>query len=133
MKKDIENREDVIAFVNEFYNRVQKDGVIGYIFNDIAKVDWNTHLPKMYDFWETVLFGKAVFKGNPMEAHFRLNQEHRLENTHFNRWKEIFKATIDDLFSGEQAEETKKKAESIAGLMEFKIGNAGRNGIGIFN
>ena len=128
MKHDIETREDIIRFVNEFYNRVQGDNVIGYIFTEIAKVDWDKHLPKMYDFWETVLFGKAVFKGNPMEVHIRLNREHPLEQAHFNRWKEIFKATIDDLFAGNLAEETKKKAESIAGLMEFKINNVGKIG-----
>ncbi len=125
MKKDIESREDVILFVNEFYNLVQTDDVIGHIFTDIAHVDWDKHLPKMYDFWETVLFGKAAFKGNPMEVHFLLNRKFPLEPAHFTRWKDIFKKTIDNLFTGEQAEETKKKAESIAGLMEFKIGSKG--------
>ena len=59
-KKDIESREDIIAFVNRFYNKVEADPVIGYIFTDIAKVNWDHHLPRMYDFWESVLFGKAL-------------------------------------------------------------------------
>ena len=120
-KKDIENREDVILFVDTFYKKVEADAVIGFIFTDVARVDWSHHLPKMYDFWESVLFGKALFKGNPMEVHFKLNKDQPLTATEFERWKGLFMETIDELFAGEQAEETKKKAASIADLMHFKI------------
>lgn len=51
MKKDIENRNDVQLLIDSFYEKVKADKVIGYIFNDIAKVDWGKHLPVMYDFW----------------------------------------------------------------------------------
>ncbi len=121
MKKDIEEKEDVIKFVNTFYKKVETDPIIGYIFTDIAKVNWQYHLPKMYDFWESILFGKALFKGNPMEVHFKLNQKQSLGLEEFNRWKELFFETIDELFEGELATEVKKKAGSIADLMHFKI------------
>ena len=45
MKKDIENREDIVVLINRFYEKVKKDEVIGYIFNDVAKVNWEKHLP----------------------------------------------------------------------------------------
>lgn len=44
------------------------------LFNTIAKVDWESYLPKMYDFLETLLFHKAVYKGNPMKVHKMLHQ-----------------------------------------------------------
>ena len=120
-KKDIESREDVILFVDYFYKKVEADPVIGFIFTEIAQVDWSHHLPKMYDFWESVLFGKALFKGNPMEIHFKLNKEKPLGEKEFERWKNLFIETIDELFKGQQADETKKKAASIADLMHYKI------------
>ena len=48
MKKDIENREDIILLVNTFYNSVKENKTLGYIFNDVAKIEWESHLPKMY-------------------------------------------------------------------------------------
>jgi hemoglobin len=131
VKKDIEAREDVTQFVNLFYQKVEKDGVLGYIFTDIAKVNWQHHLPKMYDFWESVLFGKALFKGNPMDVHFKLNKEQSLGPEQFERWKKLFFETIDELFEGENASEAKKKANSIADLMHFKIHSPQHNSITI--
>jgi hemoglobin len=100
---------------------VRQDEVIGHIFTDVAKVNWEHHLPKMYDFWETILFGQKGFKGNPMEVHFKLNQKHPLLTEHFEQWKSIFFTTVDEHFEGEWAELAKQKAHSIADLMFFKI------------
>ena len=47
MKPDIETSSDVQNLINTFYSKVRQDDVIGYIFNDIAKVDWEKHLPKI--------------------------------------------------------------------------------------
>lgn len=121
MKKDINNRKDIELLVNLFYEKVQKDEKIGYIFTDIAKVNWQLHLPKMYDFWETILFGQKGFKGNPMEVHFKLNKIHPLLQEHFERWKNLFYDTINEHFEGEFAELAKEKAQSIADLMLFKM------------
>ena len=60
---DIRDRRDVACLVNLFYDRVRRDDMLGPVFDDIAHVDWPTHLPLMYDFWESVLFGTATFKG----------------------------------------------------------------------
>lgn len=121
MKKDLHNREDIILLVNTFYNKVQSNDNIGPIFTDIARVDWSQHLPKMYDFWESILFGKATYKGNPMLTHFDLNKKTSLKQAEFNAWKMLFFETVDDLFEGEYAETIKQKAQSIADLMHFKL------------
>lgn len=127
MKKDIESREDVEVLVNSFYSRVQQDDLIGPIFNDVAKVDWGHHLPKMYDFFETIILGHKGFKGNPMETHFKLNRQFPLKPEHFDQWKSLFFATIDELFEGLNASEAKQKATSIADLMFYKINNLSGN------
>ena len=72
--KDIQNINDIEQLVNAFYDEVKASEVIGYIFNDIANVDWQEHLPRMYAFWDTILFGKENFKGNPMLKHILLHR-----------------------------------------------------------
>lgn len=121
MKNDITNRNDLILLVDTFYSKVQLNAKIGFIFTDVAKVDWSHHLPKMYDFWESVLFGKATYKGNPMLTHFALNDKTSLKAEEFNTWKNIFFETVDELYAGEKAETIKQKAQSIADLMHFKL------------
>ena len=121
MKNDINTRADIILLVDSFYQRVQLNDKIGPIFTEIAKVNWTHHLPKMYDFWESILFGKAIYKGNPMLTHFAINDKAPLQTTEFDTWKNLFYQTVDDLFTGPNAETIKQKAQSIADLMHFKI------------
>lgn len=121
MKNDISNREDIKKLVDTFYDKVKKDDVIGYIFNDVAKVDWPHHLPIMYDFWEMVLFGKGPYKGDPMTKHIQLNKKAKLASTHFAAWKKLFLDTITENFEGAKADEAKLRAGHIASLMEYKV------------
>jgi hemoglobin len=95
--------------------------VIGYLFNDVAKVDWGHHLPRMYDFWETVLFHTASFKGNPIPKHINLHRQSPLAKEHFSRWVALFTATVEELFEGEKAELAKQRAMSIATMMQLKV------------
>src|SRR5690242_10271511 len=44
---DLTDRRDVACLVNVFYDRVRDDGLLGPIFDDVAHVDWATHLPRM--------------------------------------------------------------------------------------
>lgn len=121
MKKDIENRDDIVVLINTFYEKVKKDKVIGYIFNDVAKVNWEKHLPVMYNFWENVIFFTGSYTGNPMTAHKQLNQKTRLNADHFQEWIKLFTKTVDELFEGDKAELTKQRAVSIATVMQIKI------------
>lgn len=121
MKKDIANRDDIILLINSFYEKVKKDQVIGYIFNDVAKVNWKKHLPVMYDFWENVIFFTGAYTGNPMTAHKQLHQKTPLNAEHFQEWIKLFTQTVDELFEGDKAELTKQRAISIATVMQLKI------------
>ena len=121
MKKDIENRRDIQQLVNSFYDKVREDPSIGFIFNDIVKVNWEKHLPVMYDFWENTLFYTGGYTGNPMEMHQRLNKRVPLTAEHFNRWTQLFTSTVDELFKGEKALLAKQRAISISTLMQIKI------------
>jgi hemoglobin len=119
---DITDRRDIACFVNVFYDRVRDDGLLGPIFDDIAHVDWATHLPRMYDFWESVLFATATFKGAPLIVHRELAQRAPLTRPAFDRWIALFQSAVDDLFSGPMAEHAKNSAGRIAVAMEHNIG-----------
>jgi hemoglobin len=122
MKTDIRDRADIIRLINSFYEKVKKDETIGYIFNDIAKVDWDHHLPIMYDFWEGVIFQTGNYEGNPMRVHLNLNERTPLKAAHFARWKLLFIETVNELFEGDKAELARQRAVSIATMMEIKTG-----------
>ncbi|WP_179344384.1 group III truncated hemoglobin [Winogradskyella ursingii] len=119
--KDIETRNDIELLVNSFYDKVKADKTIGYIFNDVAAVDWILHLPKMYSFWETVLLGKMSFKGNPMVKHIQLSKKTEMSKKQFDHWLKLWNTIIDEHFEGITATEAKQRGKNIAGLMLHKI------------
>ena len=122
--RDIENREDIILLVNTFYDDVKADKTIGDIFNKVVAVNWDEHLPKMYDFWEGILLGGGAFKGNPMQAHIALSKQTEMDKGQFDAWQTIWNKTIDSLFEGDKAIEAKTRANNIAQLMLYKIQTA---------
>lgn len=124
--KKLETTEDVKLLVNKFYEKVGKDESIGFFFDDVANVDWNLHLPKMYKFWETLLFGNASYKGNRMAAHFPINEMQAMKKHHFEHWISLWTTTLEENFEGEMAETAKTKAGNIANLMAYKMEMARR-------
>jgi len=128
MKPDITHRSDIKRLIDTFYEKVKADSVIGYIFNDIAHVDWPKHLPVMYDFWEFLLLSGKNYTGNPIQKHFDLHDKHPLTAEHFDRWLLLFQTTVEELFSGPVADEAKNRAAAIAGVWKPKFVHLG--GIG---
>ncbi|MFB9845146.1 group III truncated hemoglobin [Mucilaginibacter ginsenosidivorans] len=120
-RKDIENREDIRLLVENFYRKVTGDEMIGEIFRDVLVFRWDTHIPVMIDFWESVLLGGTSYRGNAMRVHIDLDKKHRLSPVHFERWKKLFFETIDEHFAGEKGDEAKKKTELMETLMLTKI------------
>ena len=121
MKNDIQNRADIELLVRSFYDKVKTDDTIGYIFNDIARVNWEKHFPVMFDFWENVLFYTGVYNGNPLVIHQHLNRVAPLKLEHFNQWNKLFTQTVDELFEGNNAMLAKQRALSISTIMQIKI------------
>jgi len=119
--KKLESREDIELLVNSFYAKVIKDETIGFFFKDVVNVNWDKHLPKMYTFWETILFGQMSYKGNPMQMHFPINEIKAMEKHHFAKWLELWKLTIEENFEGENASSAITKSENIANLMAYKM------------
>ena len=55
-----------------------------------------------------------------MQIHAQLNEETPLGTVHFGRWLDLFRATVDESFTGERAETAKLRAGVIANrLLSF--------------
>lgn len=115
--KDITTRQDVENMVQSFYQKVNDDGLLSPVFNKVAAVNWDQHLPIMYDFWDSLLLGQTAYAGNPLRKHIPLP----IDGTHFTRWLELFVQTVDELFAGEKAEEAKLRASHIASVFQFRL------------
>lgn len=117
-KRDIKNRDDLKKLVDTFYEKVMQDDILKQFFQH---VDWEKHLPIMYDFWDNTIFHTGVYNGNPLNTHRKLSQRFPLKGEHFKRWELLFFSTVDELFSGINAELIKQRAASISTVMQYKV------------
>jgi len=120
-KPDLAGRAEIETLVNHFYSRVRQDKMLGFIFDEIAKVDWDAHLPKMYAFWETVMFRSGDYHGNPLAAHAKLIALTAMGREQFDRWLSLVHETVDELFAGENAAHIKRCAEDMANVIYSRI------------
>ena len=116
--RDIETREDLEFLLTGFYEVATKDEQIGHHF---AELDLVSHLPVIVDFWEKILFGKAVYFGNPLAVHQKLHEKSPLTLEHFQKWFEIFSQTVDRFFVGKTSENARLRAKMIAHSLNQQI------------
>jgi len=116
-KVEILNLDDVKLLVDTFYAGIQKDQLLGPIFNSVIQDRWPVHLEKMYRFWQTVLLEEHTYFGSPFLPHAKLP----VGKEHFEQWLQLFYRTIDELFAGRKAEEAKWRAEKMATMFQSKI------------
>ena len=107
--------------VDTFYAKVRSNATLGSIFDDVAKVDWGHHLPKMYDFWSSILLNDHSYSGHPMPKHVALSKNTNMTKYEFLEWLRLFFETVDELFAGERADLAKFRGRTIAGIMLHKI------------
>ncbi|KAF2512549.1 group III truncated hemoglobin [Flavobacterium foetidum] len=115
MKKQIENRTDISFLVNQFYDKIRADAEIGFYFNEMIS-DWEAHLEKLTDFWETNLFGIRKYKGNPHAVHNEVDAHfgEKITANEFGIWLNHWFQTIDEHFEGENAETLKRRAQKMS-------------------
>ena len=117
--KDIQNKDDIKVLVDAFYTKVNQYDLLSPIFNKIAKVNWDAHLPRMYQFWASLLLDANEYRGQPFDKHAE-HSDH-IHAIHFDRWILLFNQTIDELFEGEKAKLAKTRAQSIGAIFQYKL------------
>jgi hemoglobin len=122
--KELNEREDVALLVNIFYSKVKEERTLGPVFNAlIVEENWPVHLIRMVDFWECNLFFRPTFKGNPMQAHRKVdaNYNFKTNERHYQRWVELWCQTVDGHFEGQKAELAKTRAKNMGKLLLAKV------------
>jgi hemoglobin len=117
-------KEHIKKLVSNFYQKVQKDEVLGPIFNDVAKVDWNHHIPLICQFWNSVMLKTNEYHGNAYRKHLILGEQVKLTEAHFARWLMIFKEEAFKHLPVLEAQSITMKAQMIA--KSLKIGAISR-------
>ncbi len=107
--------------VRGFYGRARHDPLIGPIFESRVQ-DWEGHIVRMCDFWSSVALMSGRYHGAPMVVHLPLP----IDTPHFDRWLEIFAATVKDVCPPQAAAHFLDRAHRIADSLE--LGIAVRNG-----
>lgn len=116
-KPDIQDDEDIKQLVHQFYDKVGQDERLGYVFNEVARVEWNSHLPKMVDFWSNILFKTNRFNGRPYRKHRPLP----IKRDDFDIWLGLWTETVDELFAGKQANYAKEIAFKVASAFTIRL------------
>ena len=125
MKQDIQKLDDIKLMVNTFYGRIQKNDVLGPIFEEKVGGRWEQHLEKMYRFWQTILFNKHTYSGAPFPPHARMP----IDESHFIIWVQNWTGTVDEFFAGPIADEAKKRGTLMAAIFNSKLEFFKQNGL----
>lgn len=119
--QDIETRADCETLVRAFYGRALEDPVIGFLFTDVAGIDLEAHVPRITDFWETVLLGGTAYRGGVFGPHLRLHEKAGLRPGHFARWLALWRDSVDGHFAGPRAETAKAHAVRTANAFGSRL------------
>ncbi|HTV17113.1 MAG TPA: group III truncated hemoglobin [Polyangiaceae bacterium] len=128
-RHDIETRADCERLVRAFYGRALVDPVIGFLFTDVAKLDLEAHVPRITNFWETILLDSRSYGGGAFRPHVELHMKMPLKRGHFDRWLYLWAMTVDELFEGPRAELAKSHAVRVAAAFESRLRSFDEQGL----
>lgn len=126
-RRDIESPEDIIELVDTFYATAIEDSEIGHFFKEVARVDLEEHLPRLYRFWCAIILGMPSYRENAFLPHILLHQQSPMEARHFQRWLDLFFGTVDSQFEGPKADLAKQRAQDIATAMAARLASIDQN------
>ena len=112
--RDLDDPTEIAEMVRRFYADVAQDDILGPMFNDVARVDWAEHLPKLTAFWCRALLSMPGYEGNPYRAHRALHGRRTFERKHFEQWLDLFHETLDLGWTGPKVEQAKALACKVA-------------------
>jgi hemoglobin len=112
-KTDILSPADITKLIKTFYDKLLVSSIKHYFVH----LNLNEHLPRVDSFWNATIFPEYAYGQNLMERRAQMN----LQKEDFKIWLALFWETVDELYSGENAEVTKNRAASIAYIMQKKL------------
>jgi hemoglobin len=110
--------EDLVPLLHDFYAEVAREPMLAPYF---APVDMEQHIPRIADFWSTLLFHSGRYSGNAFRPHMEMPG---LTAAHFARWVATLERVVDARFAGDAAERMKALGHRIAYSMQLRLGIA---------
>jgi hemoglobin len=108
----------LVPLLTAFYAAVGRDPQLGPYF---AGLDMTAHIPRIADFWSTLLFHSGRYTGNAFRPHAVMRG---LQTTHFDRWLAALEAVVDARHTGPVAERMKALGHRVAYSMQLRLGLA---------
>ncbi|MCZ6829444.1 MAG: group III truncated hemoglobin [Gammaproteobacteria bacterium] len=124
-RPDLDTRERVEAFVDAFYAKVLVDPLLAPIFLDVAAIELDVHLPHIKDYWCKLLLGETAYRRHTMNIHRQLHAKRELSTPDFQRWLDLFVATLEETYQGPGADRARRLATTIAGNMQVSVNPEG--------
>ena len=107
---------DLHDLLTAFYVAVEDDPLLAPYF---ASLDMQAHMPRIVDFWSTMLFHTGRYTGSAFQPHAQMPG---LTAQHFAHWVATLERTIDARFAGPNASRMKDLAHRIAYSMQLRLG-----------
>lgn len=108
--------EDLHDLLTAFYAAVEADALLAPYF---VHVDMWAHMPRIVDFWSTMLFHTGRYTGNAFLPHAKMPG---LTAEHFAHWVATLERTVDAHFTGGNSARMKDLAHRIAYSMQVRLG-----------
>ena len=112
------DEDALIPLLVAFYDAVGRDPLLAPYF---APLDMAAHIPRIADFWSTLVFHSGRYQGNAFRPHADMPG---LAREHFVRWLATLEATVDARHAGPAAERMKDLGHRVAFSMQLRLGIA---------
>jgi len=119
--RDLDDPAEIAEMVRRFYADVAQDDLLGPMFNDVARVDWSEHLPKLTAFWCRALLSMPGYQGNPYRQHQHVDAREPFTHRQFERWLDLFHETLDCGWAGPLVEHAKAFAQRVAMVHSYQL------------
>jgi hemoglobin len=110
--------DDLHELLLAFYAKVEGEPLLAPYF---AGLDMPAHMPRIVDFWSTILFHTGRYSDNAFRPHLEMPG---LTAAHFARWVATLETTVDARFAGPMATRMKELGHRIAYSMQLRLGIA---------
>ncbi len=119
--RDLDTSTEIDEMVRRFYSDVTQDDLLGPMFNEVARVNWSEHLPKLASFWCRALLGEPGYQGNPFRAHALVHAQRTFTPAHFERWLSLFHETLELGWVGPYAQRAGELADNVARVHSHQL------------
>ena len=122
-RPDLATPAAIHDLVTRFYREIVFDDLLAPVFEEVAEVDWTTHIPNLIDYWCWIVLGTDRYAGAVTATHRQLHERQPLTAAHCDRWYELWCSTIDETWAGPRAEKARSHAAVLmSGMAKHVFG-----------